>query len=136
MKEKRIQLLQANLLWEIWHMDKDVTEDELALVVQEHAFPEEIKSRLCAITTEQVKQRLFGGFPCGNHNGYHVVHNTGAYTYLNANVDLTAAERLKYWRNLETELNAAGVGDFYIVDLAAPFTQDYPKETKARKQDD
>ncbi len=124
---KRIQLLQVNLLWEIWHMDKDVPEAEFIHAVQEHAFPEEVKSRLCTITPEQVKQRLFGGFPCGEGvEGYHIIHNTGAYTYLEANVDLTAAERQQYWKQLLNELYASDIEDWSKVDITAPFATDCP----------
>lgn len=106
-------LIQWGLLGEWWHVDDGATEDEVL-----DAILEWTKVRA---SREQIKQRLFGGFACGNHTGRHVYHATGHYTYLGVNSDLLPGQRAEVWEHLKENFDQG-------FDRTALFAGDAPEE--------
>jgi hypothetical protein len=98
------------LLSEWYHVEKDVTEDEILDMIMDDFQAE--------ATREQVKQRLFGGFFCAEDpNGVHIMHYTGGYTYLGRNDAYSPEDRLRIWKKaLSANLEPMIEGSLFMED--------------------
>lgn len=97
------------LLGEWWCARADASEEEcLAAFMQQSMAP------VC--DRELIRDRLFGGFPCGEDPSgrRHVYFAAGAYTYINptANECMSEEQRREWWARLIEENGEPGNGPF------------------------
>ena len=77
-----IQRVSWGLLGEWWCVPVNLDEDTAAQVIMDGSQIRLIEG----ITLDLVKDRLYGGFRCGEHDTHRHVHfSTGQYTYLGTN---------------------------------------------------
>ncbi len=118
----RFYRCQWSLLREAWCVAKDLTAGE------EMAMCEDIRDSLGepfrACPLEFIRDRLYGGFRCGNdgESRRHVCFATGDYSFTGerARYFYPADDRLGYWKRL------VAAGSPFVGD--GPFTDDVPKE--------
>ena len=90
----RIQRVHWSLLCEWWcvPISADINE-VLTKIMATTTAP--------SVSSELVRNRLYGGFKCNDHTDCrHVAFNTGQFTWLNPedNTLLTAEERCEFWK--------------------------------------
>lgn len=122
----RITRTQWGLLGQWWCMPLDCTPEEigaLAIYLREELGPD-----FAACPLDYIKDRLFGGFACGNDDVHrHIYFAVGNYSFLAAMKGqywkATSSDRASTWDKLLEEN-----GDCYPGD--GPFTSDAPSVEK------
>ena len=90
---EKMLLIDWKLCTEWYCVSKEATEEEILNFV---------RGLINVVATDnQIKQRLFGGFPCGDYEDrYHIFHDTGHYTYTGVNGDVDEDYRENKWKTL------------------------------------